>query len=151
MLEYKIINKDEYDEIKELDEVRVKSYELSEQLDLFMNQIKDGKLIAIKVILDNKTIGGSYVYISPNTNSLYIDRIFILQEYRNNNYASKLLNYILSNKEFFEDYYNREVTCSMVEPSSNELIEFYKKNGYKGPNVLGNMTKELERTNRYTK
>ena len=25
------------------------------------------------------------------------------------------------------------------------------KNGYKGPNVLGNMTKELERTNRYTK
>ena len=109
MLEYKIINKDEYDEIKELDEVRVKSYELSEQLDLFMNQIKDGKLIAIKVILDNKTIGGSYVYISPNTNSLYIDRIFILQEYRNNNYASKLLNYILSNKEFFEDYYNREI------------------------------------------
>ena len=40
MLEFKILNKDDFIEINELDKVRTISYKLSEQLDTYMNQIK---------------------------------------------------------------------------------------------------------------
>ena len=144
MLEYRILNSDEFDEVHYLDKVRIKAFGQTEGTDFFVNQIKDNKMTAVEVLLDGTVIGGCYVYISPNTSSLNIDRIFILDEYRHHQYASQLLNYVLSHKREFEDIYQMKVTTSIVEPSSDELIAFYKLNGYRGPNVIGSMTKALD-------
>ena len=142
-MEYEIIDRD-INKIKEIDDIRVKSFNLEFGGDYYINSLSSGKMIAVKAILDGKTIGGCYVYISPNTYSLNIDRIFILDEYRYNNYASELLEFVLDNKSYFEDYYNLRVDRSIVEPSDDDLIEFYRKNGYNGPGVIGNMTRFLE-------
>lgn len=95
-MEYEIIDRD-IDKIKEIDDIRVKAFNLDFQGDYYLNKLSSGKLIAVKAIIDGKIIGGCYVYISPNTYSLNIDRIFILDEYRHNNYASELLEYVLNN------------------------------------------------------
>ena len=144
MLNYKILDNNDFDEIDDLDKIRIKAFGQTEGTDYFVNQIKDNKMHAVEVLLDQTVIGGCYVYISPNTHSLNIDRIFILDEYRHHQYASQLLEYVLSHKREFEDIYQMKVTTSIVEPSSDELIKFYKLNGYRGPNVIGGMTKALE-------
>ena len=142
-MEYKILGSNDYIEIDELDKIRVESFNQEASTDYFVNRIKNNQLSAVQVSVDNNVVGGAYVYISPNTYSLNIDRLFILEEYRHNNYASLLLDYILKNKKIFEDIYGIKVNKSIVEPSSVSLIEFYKLNGYKGPNVIGNMTKTI--------
>lgn len=153
MLEFKFLNKDDFIEINELDKVRVKSYGLTEQLNTYMNDIKEDKLTGVEVILDNKIIGGAYVYISPNNYTLNIAKIFILQEYRKNNYASKLLDYIFDNINYLEEKYNINTNASLVEPDNEELIEFYKKNGYREPNSIGIMRRPIYHhySNKHTK
>ena len=138
-----IVDRD-IDKIKEIDDIRVKAFNLEYGGDYYLNNLSSGKMIAIKAIIDEKPIGGCYVYISPNTYSLNIDRIFMLEEYRHNNYASELLEYVLNNKSYFEDYYNLKVDRSIVEPSNDDLIKFYRENGYSGPGIIGNMTRILE-------
>ena len=142
-MKYEIVDRD-IDNIKEIDDIRVKAFNLDYQGAFYLDNISSGKMIAVKAMLDGKIIGGCYVYISPITYSLNINRLFILDEYRNNNYASELLEYVLDNKSYFEDYYNIKVNRSIVEPYNDDLIEFYKKNGYSDPGIIGNMTKYLE-------
>ena len=143
-MEYKILNSNDYIEIDELDKIRIKSFDQETSSDFFINKIKNNQLSAVQVSKDNNVIGGAYVYISPNTYSLNIDRVFILEEYRHNKYASDLLNYILKNKKIFEDIYDTKINKSIVEPSSEGLIDFYKLNGYHGPNAMGIMYKMLD-------
>ena len=95
------------------------------------------------MIVNNEVVGGAYVFVSSNTNSLNIDRIFILQEYRNQHYASDLLTYINDHKSIFEDYSGIEIHKGFVEPQDDDLISFYKKNGYRGPNSFNIMSKSL--------
>lgn len=144
MLEYKILTKEDIDNIDELDIIRTKSFNLKEQSNYYLDNLKSGKMVGIELLLDNIIIGGAYVYVSPNTYSLVIERIFIIEEYRHNKYASKLLEYILNNKNYFEEYYDIEINSSRVEPSNDELIKFYKENGYKGPNILNEMIRHLD-------
>ena len=143
MLEFKILNNNDIIEIQELDKIRLTSYGLDEQITVYKDQIKNGSLTAVEVLYDNKIIGGAYLYISSNTKTLNISKIFILQEFRNNNYASKLLDYIFNNINYFEEYYNIEANSSLVEPDNIDLIEFYKKNGYREPNRIGIMRRPI--------
>jgi len=139
MVDFKIVNSRDIDIIKEIETVRRNAFGVSEEVPYFFHNLTSGNMIAVEALLDGTVIGGAYVYISRLTKSLNIDRIFIEEEYRNHNYASQLLEYIIQQKDYFEHYYDMEVDKSFVEPINDELIAFYQKNGYHSPNSLGQM------------
>ena len=143
MVEFKIVNSSDIDIIEEIETIRRKAFGISEEIPVFIHNLTSGNMIAVEAVLDGVAIGGAYVYISRLTRSLNIDRIFIDEEYRNHNYASQLLEYIIQQKDYFEHYYDMEVDKSFVEPISDELFAFYQKNGYRSPNSLGQMVRVI--------
>ena len=144
MIEYKILDSSDIEDITNLDQIRLASFSIKEGNNFFIDNIKSGNMQAIEMIVNNNVVGGAYLFISPNTHSITIERIFILDKYQHNGFASLLLEHILSLKELFEDKYNMIINCSIAEPSNDELIKFYKQNGYKGPNAIGTMKRYLD-------
>ena len=124
-----------------LEDVRIKYFNMKEKTDYFKNRVDNKEVLPVAIYLDNKLIGGAYV--SSSLSSLFIESIFVLEEYRRNGYAKGLIDYILSNNRVFEDYFKKKFDISRLEPCGEENIEFYKKIGYIGPNEYNLMRKSI--------
>ena len=129
------------DNIMEIERLRSKIYNSSTLNEYFIMNLQNGKMLAIEIILDDILIGGCY--ISRSHESLYIENLFIDEPYRGKGYAEKLLEYVLSNKAIFEEYFNIKFLYSKLEPNSNDMVNFYMKMGYSKPNDYNIMKRRV--------
>ena len=126
MFEYNIIENNELDEVENLRK-RVLNLTMVEK-SFYYKELKNGKMQAIGVVLNNKLIAGAY--ISNSLNSLYIEQIFVDKQYQNKGVATNLINYIHKNKSIFENYFNSKFNVSKLEPNSKQIKKFYENLGY---------------------
>ena len=88
--------------------------------DYFINvsKNKDNKLYGY--YLDNLLIG--YIFVKKCENSYLIDGLYILEDYRNNGYASELIQFVLNN-------FNGDIDINVM--CKNEVaLNLYKKFGF---------------------
>ena len=127
----KIVDTEE--EVLKLEQLRSKCMRSPRIIDnprktIYGEKILNKEFIGLSLEEDNKLIGGCIV--STHFNHLYIEWLFTDFEYRKKGNASKLLNYIESNIEFFKKYYSIDSNKILLEPYI-AVEDFYKKNGYK--------------------
>lgn len=139
---YKVINNE--DEFKLLESLRLDSYDIHElklnqyYFDKFINH----KLLAYEVHYRNELVGGAY--ISSSFNSLFVEQLFIKKEFQRSylHVGSKLLEYIIKNKETCELFFKTKFNISRLESRNNET--FYQKLGYqKENNIYDTMKKRI--------
>lgn len=138
MIEYKIVNENEFDEIEQ---IRKKAFNIKEGNCYYLDKLKKADFIAIGLYVDNHLVGG--IYISKSLNSLYLECGFIEEKYRNMGLFHNMIDYILINKEKFEIYFNTKFEFSRLEPNSKEMINYYRDIGFSGPNDYNIMSKKI--------
>lgn len=135
------INNPNSKEIEELEKLRCEIIKIDKSnyyLDLLLN----GKIIGIGCYYNNQLIGGAY--ISDFLNSIYIEQLFVKEEYQNNalHIGSSILKYILENKKIFSEYYNKNFDTCRLESKNRDSL--YSKLGFKKEgNIMGTMKKRL--------
>ncbi len=128
---------DSKDDIKRLEEIRLESFKARKAYDniedsLIYKKIMNGDYLVVGLSLENKLIGGCV--ISSSLKSLYIEYLFIDPKYQHEGYGTSIMQYVLRNKNAFEDYYHMKFTESMLE--EKECEEFYKKLEYRNSGYL---------------
>lgn len=126
MIEYKLIEKNNFKEIEKLRK-DVFSYNMKED-SFYYRELIDGKMVAIGVFLDDNLIAGAY--ISDSLNSLYIEQLFVNNNYQKSGIGTNLIKYIHEHKNIFEEYFKTKFDFSKLEPNSKEIVDYYKKLGY---------------------
>ena len=137
---YKIYNP-KSKEIEDLEKLRCEIIKIDKS-NYYLDLLLKGKIIGIGCYYNNQLIGGSY--ISDFLNSLYIEQIFVKEEYQNNalHIGSSILKYILENKKIFSEYYNKNFDNCRLESKNRD--SFYSKLGFKNEgNIMGTMKKRL--------
>lgn len=129
-------------DIVQFDNIRKEAYGFSNSTSTFyIEKLLKNEMLGIGAYINNKLIGGAC--ISSYFDSLYIENIFVKEEYRNNKIASNLINYIIMNKKVFEEYFSKEFITSKLEPNSSNVIGMYEKLGYGKPNSMNIMTRRI--------
>lgn len=139
MLKFKIIEPTK-ENILELERLRYSAYSffdptLNETNSYYFKKIWEGKMIACGAFLNSSLVAGCY--ISNSHHSLYIEQIFVKKEFQNHKdlrIGSTLIEYVLKNKEWIENFFHESFSYAKVEPASNSLIEYYGKLGFKESN-----------------
>lgn len=98
----------------------------------FYNEMINGKVLAFGAYKEDMLIGACYV--SKTFQTLFIEQLFVLQEYQNNeeHIGTNLLQYVLNNKEVCEKYFNTEFKFSYLDNKVSK--EFFENLGYKENN-----------------
>ena len=134
-IRYELLDNNNKD-ILEIEMLRCEAFNIKELVkdSYYYKKIKDGDMVVVKCYLDDKLVGG--VYVTNSYSSLFIDQIFIRPKYQRNglHIGSRLLNYVLENKNIFEDYFNKKFSVSRLENRCQD--EFYNYMGYKNENNL---------------
>ena len=139
MTYYKVVDGEEINKVEEL---RKDSYGFQDSNNAFyLESLKNKTMIAVAAYEDNKMVAASY--ISGYLDSLYIENIFTRKEYRGMKKATNLIDYIITNKEVFENFFNKKFVKSKLEPNSLDIIHMYQKLGYSEPNSFNVMSKRI--------
>lgn len=138
-INYKLLTLTE-ETIKTLEYLRFDAYEMDPtkfppEQTFYSKELREGKYIAFGCYLNNQLIGACY--ISKSHNSLYIEQLFIKKEYQNNklHLGTKLLLYVLENKQIIEEYFQTKFYYSYLDNYQN-TINFYRSIGYQETNNL---------------
>lgn len=102
--------------------------------DYFIEEITSGRMLIFTCEIDSLTVAVSY--ISDFSNSIFVDYLFVLPEYREKGLqlGRNLLLYILNNKELLENYYKKQFHQSKLSPTSEKSKSLYLKIGYQESN-----------------
>lgn len=117
------------------EQMRLKAYGIRGNLEVgdseYIEEITTGKILVFLFEIDDLPVAGCY--ISNFQNTLYVDYVFVLEEYQRKglHYGQKLLRYILEHKEIVENYFQRKFCRSELAPSKEEIIPIYEAIGYK--------------------
>lgn len=123
-----------------LEEMRKKVFEYNDSYNTktsyYTGEIKEGNILAFTCELNGEEVAGCYV--SSALNSLYVEQLFVLQEYQEKGLylGKKLLQYILDNKKLVEEYFLCKFEYSRISPSTQKAKRIYKSVGYKETNSL---------------
>lgn len=118
--------------IRELEKVRFNAYhmdisELSPTESFSAQQLREGEYIAFAALSKQQIIGGCYV--SNNYNSLFIEQLFIKEEFQNKHIGTALLAYTLKHKDIIQQYFNQRFYYSYLD-NLNIQNQMYQKLGY---------------------
>lgn len=99
--------------------------------DYFIDEITSGRLLVFTCNIDNEPV--AVAYISNFSDSLFVDYLFVIPEYRNKGLqlGRNLLLYIINNKQIVEEYFNRKFKYSKLSATSEKTKSLYLKIGYK--------------------
>ncbi len=137
MADFKVV-----DDIKKVEELRIYSYGFNDNTNTFYTDaLKSRKMLALGAYINDELVGAAY--LSGYLNALYIENVFVKCEYRNKKVATDLINYIIMNKDIFENFFGKKFMKSMIEPNSIITINLYEKIGYSGPNSLNIMSRRI--------
>lgn len=97
----------------------------------FIDEITSGRVLVFTCNIDNETV--AVAYISNFSDSLFVDYLFVIPEYRNTGLqlGRNLLLYIINNKQIVEEYFNRKFKYSKLSATSEKSKSLYLKIGYK--------------------
>lgn len=97
----------------------------------FIGEITSGRVLVFTCNIDNETV--AVAYISNFSDSLFVDYLFVIPEYRNKGLqlGRNLLLYIINNKQIVEEYFNRKFKYSKLSATSEKSKSLYLKIGYK--------------------
>ena len=120
------------DTISMIEELRFDAYDISgidSSKTYYANEIRKGKFIAFGAFYQGELIGSCYVSNSGST--LYIEQLFVSKAFQKTNLhvGSNLLKYVLSQKDYIEDYFNCNFHYSCLD-SINNTDNLYKRVGY---------------------
>ena len=129
---------------KLLESLRFDSYGIH---NIDFNQYYYDKFIHHKILLYGAFYHGVLVggaYISSSFDSLFVEQLFVKKEFQKSylHVGSKLLNYIIYDKKYCEEFFKTKFDVSRLESRNNDL--FYQKLGYqKEDNIYGTMKKRI--------
>lgn len=139
-MKYKMISM--INDAEKLEEIRKKTIGVNtDQPSYYLEQLKNGSMIAMGALLYDELVGG--VYVSNSQKSLYIEYIFVDKEHQNKGIGTNLIKYVIENKELFEKIFENKFILSKLEPNSDKIADFYKNLGYSEPNNLNVMNKRI--------
>lgn len=97
----------------------------------FIGEITSGRVLVFTCNIDNEPV--AVAYISNFSDSLFVDYLFVVPEYRNKGLqlGRNLLLYIIKNKQIVEEYFNRKFKYSKLSATSEKSKSLYLKIGYK--------------------
>ena len=139
-LEFRLL--DNLEDVINLEKLRSLCFDNKEFIvnNVYYDNIINGKIVVVECFYKNKLVGA--IYVSDSLNSLYIEQLFILKEYRNRLFGTNLMNYVIDNKEIFEKYFNKRFIFSRLESRNKD--NFYNKVGYRQEhNIMGTMKKNI--------
>ena len=92
--------------------------------------IKNKTIIPYGLYIKGQLVAGCYV--SNTYGSLYIDQLFVKPALQNSGLrlGRLLLRYVLANKKYLEEIFNKDITISMLEPLNEKCTAIYEKEGY---------------------
>ena len=142
-IEYKFLNMDE-EHMKEYEEMRLEAFDYGHLNKLALSQTRytkaaqENKRIFVVVGLYYEEELDAIVYVSNNHNSLYIEQLFVRKNKQGKHLhlGRQLLQYILENKETFEQYFNQHFEISSLTPIDEKSIAIYKSFGYQKKNGI---------------
>lgn len=119
-------------EIMEFEKNRIKSFGYQKVINNiedtpYYDAIKNGDMIAFNCLKEERIIGGMLINLEDD--NLFINKLFVVPEYREKGAGSYMLKYLEKNKYFFEDYYGQEIDRISLEPLES-AVDFYQENGY---------------------
>lgn len=116
-----------------LETLRFKAYSMNESFEgntFYSIGITNGTMIPFGFYINDTLVAGCYV--SSCHNSLYIEQLFVHPQLQNSGLRAGrlLLNYVLSQKEELEKYFQKKFTFSALEASNEKAKALYLKMGY---------------------
>ena len=137
MADFKVV-----DDMKKVEELRIYSYGFNDNTNTFYSDaLESRKMLALGAYINDELVGAAY--LSGYLNALYIENVFVKCEYRNKKIATDLINYIITNKDIFENFFGKKFMKSMIEPNSTITMNLYEKIGYSEPNSLNIMSRRI--------
>lgn len=131
MYTLKLITKDE--DIIEFEKRMNKSFRNSKKVInnisqcTYSEEIKKGDILAFLCMEKEKVVGGMMVELRGR--ELFIRRLFVEDSERDKGIGSFMINYLITKKSFFEDYYAEDINGILAEPLDTSM-DFYYKNGF---------------------
>ena len=107
----------------------------------FINRIKKGEICVLACFIENSVVGG--IYLSNSLNSLYVEKIFVKEQFQKCGIATFMINYVINNKTYFEGLFYKKIDYSILEPNSNLTVDLYRKLGFRGPDNLNIMRRRI--------
>lgn len=105
----------------------------------FAHELRKDQMLIFTCYYQEELVGACYV--SNSFNSLYIDQLFVAQEYQEIglHIGKNLLEYILHNKEIVEAFFQRPFSWSKLAHSSQKAKTIYEEIGYREVNTILNI------------
>ena len=131
MYKIKLINSDK--DVLDFEQRRAKAFKSKKQVVkleecTYALDIKKGDMLAFTCVDENENfIGGMLIELRKKC--IYIGRMFVEEAKRSNGAGTFMLDYVMSHKYFFEDYFAEDINGVLVEPLDTS-IEFYYSNGF---------------------
>lgn len=121
--------------IPELEELRYDAYGML-QTDIpydatyYAKELRQNKYVVYTCYIETELVGACYV--SNANNSLYIEQLFVKKKYQNSNLSigKSLMMYVLNDKNYLEQYFNKKINRSYLSTRSSKLEQYYEKLGY---------------------
>lgn len=101
------------------------------------------RLIPFALYLNGDMAAG--VYVSCYGNDLFIDHLFVKEEYQNTGLklGRRLLNTVLELKPIFEKHFGKEISLSRLTPNNDKSRSIYEKIGYERQSNTPYMIKHI--------
>ena len=139
---YSVFNSDEMN-FGDVELIRAQSYKVNYVSDYYRKLLYEQKLLVLIAKLNKRIIGGCY--ISDEECSLYIELLFVLNDYKKLNVEKELINYATNNKKIFVKHFGMDTEYAKITPISKDSEELCKSLDfrYSKANVTGTMMKRI--------
>lgn len=133
---------------KEIEKLREEAYNKKAQAidseieSFYEKQINRDKILPIGGYVNNELVAG--IYISTLLNSLYIEQLFVKEEYRHKGYGTQMVKFVIDNKDIIEKHFKMNLEFSKAEISNDNALKLVQNLGYhKISDVYGTYRKRL--------
>ena len=133
MYKINLVDNNNDKEIIDFENRRLKDFGVYEEINAvndsaFGNFIKTGNSLAFNCLNEeNKIVGG--MLVSTMFGDVYLDRLFVDYKSRGKGAGKFMVNYLLDNQDFFNDYFGCDSDVLLVEPT-DKTIDFYGDLGF---------------------
>lgn len=121
--------------ISKLEKLRLDAYHIKEKSinpsdTFYKRELQNKKYLVYGIFKEQEIIAACY--ISNSNNSLFIEQLFVKSIYQEKGLAlgRKLLQFVLSQKEQIEKYYEQQLYYSKLYYNSEKSKKMYEKIGY---------------------
>ena len=141
-LYYSVFNSEELN-FGDVELIRAQSYGVKYVSDYYRKLLYEQKLLVLIAELNKRIIGGCY--ISNEECSLYIEQLFVLNDYKKFNVEKELINYATNKKKIFVKYFGIDTEYAKITPTSKDSEELCKSLDfrYSKTNITGTMMKRI--------